>query len=58
MPLFERQLDAWIEDGVTFVTLEEIAKEWLATPDRVPVRRIVRGELPGRAGLITTSVPV
>ncbi|HEX6814328.1 MAG TPA: polysaccharide deacetylase family protein [Gemmatimonadaceae bacterium] len=58
LSLFERQLDAWIEDGITFVTLEEIAKKWLATPDRVPVRRIVRGELPGRAGQITTSVPV
>lgn len=58
LPLFERQLDAWLEDGITFVTLEEIAKEWLATPDRVPVRRIIRTELPGRAGLITSSVPV
>ena len=58
LPLFEQQLDAWIEDGIAFVTLEEIAKEWLASPDRVPVRRIVRGELPGRAGLITSSVPV
>ena len=58
LALFERQLDAWIADGVAFVTLEEIAREWLATPDRVPVRRIVRWELPGRAGLITASVPV
>jgi len=58
LALFERQLDAWIADGVAFVTLEEIAGEWLATPDRVPVRRIVRRELPGRAGLVTASVPV
>lgn len=56
--LFERQLDAWMEDGVTFVALEEIAREWLATPSRIPVRRIVRGELPGRAGLITSSIPL
>ena len=58
LALFERQLDEWIADGVAFVTLGEIAREWLATPDRVPVRRIVRQELPGRAGLITASVPV
>lgn len=58
LALFERQLDVWIDDGVAFVTLEEIANEWLATPDRVPVRRLVRGELPGRAGLISSSVPV
>lgn len=56
-PLFERQLDAWLADGVTFVTLDEIAAEWLAAPDRVPVRTLVRGVLPGRAGEITTSVP-
>lgn len=57
LPLFERQLDAWRADGVTFVTLDEIAGEWLAAPERIPVRRIVRGVLPGRAGEITASVP-
>ncbi|HKV52142.1 MAG TPA: polysaccharide deacetylase family protein [Gemmatimonadaceae bacterium] len=56
-PLFERQLDAWLADGVTFVTLDEIAGEALAAPERVPVRRIVRGVLPGRAGEITASAP-
>lgn len=56
--LFERQLDAWLADGVAFVTLETIAAECLTQPGRVPVRRIVRGELPGRAGQITASVPL
>jgi len=58
LALFERQVDAWLADGVAFTTLQEIADEWLAAPERVPVRRIVRGGLPGRAGLITTSAPV
>jgi len=57
LPLFERQLDAWLADGITFVALETIARECLTDPGRVPVRGIVRGELPGRAGLITTSAP-
>lgn len=56
-PLFERQLDAWLADGVTFVTMDTIAAEWLAEPARIPVRRIVRGTLPGRAGEVTISVP-
>jgi peptidoglycan/xylan/chitin deacetylase (PgdA/CDA1 family) len=54
--LFRRQLEAWVADGVGFVAMETIAAEALATPERVPVRRIVRTTLPGRAGKITSSV--
>jgi peptidoglycan/xylan/chitin deacetylase (PgdA/CDA1 family) len=54
--LFRRQLEAWVADGVGFVAMETIAAEALATPERVPVRRIVRTTLPGRAGEITSSV--
>ena len=50
-----RQLEAWLSDGVRFVTLEEIAAETLARPETIPEREIVRGTLPGRAGKITTS---
>lgn len=55
-PLFERQLDAWIADGVGFVTLEEIAGEVLARPDAIPSRRIVRTTVEGRGGEVTGSV--
>ena len=55
LPLFERQLDAWRADGVRFVTMEEIARETLVAPERVPGRHITRIELPGRAGLVTGS---
>jgi undecaprenyl phosphate-alpha-L-ara4FN deformylase len=55
---FARQLEAWLADGVRFVTMEEIAHETLAARDRIPTRRIVRTTLPGRAGQITASVEV
>jgi undecaprenyl phosphate-alpha-L-ara4FN deformylase len=58
LALFERQLGAWRADGVGFVTMEEIARETLAAPERVPQRRIVRITLPGRAGEVTGSEPV
>ena len=44
--------------GVAFVTLEEIAREVLAAPERVPHREIVRITLPGRAGEVTGSEPL
>lgn len=56
--LFSRQLDAWLADGVRFVTLDEIAREQLAAPAAVPVRRLVRLTLPGRAGQVSGSVAV
>jgi peptidoglycan/xylan/chitin deacetylase (PgdA/CDA1 family) len=57
LALFERQLEAWRADGVGFVALEEIARETLATPGRIPARAIVRTTLPGRAGEVTASRP-
>jgi peptidoglycan/xylan/chitin deacetylase (PgdA/CDA1 family) len=58
LPLFERQIEAWLADGVRFVTMEELARESLANPEPIPTRRIVRTTLPGRAGEITASVPL
>jgi undecaprenyl phosphate-alpha-L-ara4FN deformylase len=58
LALFERQLEAWRADGVTFVTMEEIARETLVAPERVPGRHIKRISLPGRAGEVTGSEPV
>jgi peptidoglycan/xylan/chitin deacetylase (PgdA/CDA1 family) len=58
LPLFGRQLEAWRADGVQFVTMEELAREAHAAPERIPTRRIVRTTLPGRAGEITASVPL
>lgn len=47
--LFARQLKAWKEDGVRFVTLGEAARGLLATGADVPARPLVFGTLPGRA---------
>ena len=56
--LFERQLQAWRADGVTFVALEEIARETLLAPELIQAKRLVRTTLPGRAGEITSSQPL
>ena len=47
--LFARQLKAWKEDGVRFVTLGEAAQGLLASGAEVPARPLVFGTLPGRA---------
>jgi undecaprenyl phosphate-alpha-L-ara4FN deformylase len=56
LELFRRQLEGWYEDGVKFVTLEDIAQETLKTPEKIPVRRLLRAVIPGRGGEITSSV--
>ncbi len=56
--LFDRQLAAWVADGVRFITLEELANETLAAREHVPVRRLARITLPGRAGEVTGSVAI
>jgi hypothetical protein len=55
LPLFERQLEAWRADGVSFVTMEEIARETLADRAKVPLRYLTRITLPGRAGEVSGS---
>lgn len=58
LDLFRRQLAAWKESGVEFLCLGDIAREALAEPERVPVRRLIRTTLPNRGGRITSSEPV
>jgi undecaprenyl phosphate-alpha-L-ara4FN deformylase len=57
LPLFTRILDGWIADGVTFVALEDLAKEALARREDVPARPLTRTTLPGRAGTVATGWP-
>jgi peptidoglycan/xylan/chitin deacetylase (PgdA/CDA1 family) len=54
--LFERQMERWRGAGVRFVTLAELAAEALADRDGIPVRRLVRTTLPGRAGEVSAAV--
>lgn len=55
--LFEKILDDWLSDGVTFPLLSDLAREALARRDAIPVRNLVRTELPGRGGLVATGWP-
>lgn len=55
LALFSRQIEAWQSDGVAFLPLEEIARESLDQRDQIPVRMIVRTEIPNRGGLITAT---
>ena len=56
-PLFGRILDDWLEAGVSFPLLSEVARETLARRDSVPVRPVVRTTLPGRGGTVATGWP-
>ncbi|MEP7132373.1 MAG: polysaccharide deacetylase family protein [Acidobacteriota bacterium] len=53
--LFEQILDDWRADGVSFPTLEELARETLARPGEIPVRELVRTTLPGRGGTVAAG---
>jgi undecaprenyl phosphate-alpha-L-ara4FN deformylase len=56
LPLFAAILDAWIEDGVSFATLEELAREITAARGaEIPVRKLGRTRLPGRGGAVATG---
>jgi undecaprenyl phosphate-alpha-L-ara4FN deformylase len=57
LPLFCRILDAWIEDGVTFTTLEDLAREILAGESEIPKRPLARARLRGRGGEVATGWP-
>jgi undecaprenyl phosphate-alpha-L-ara4FN deformylase len=53
---FDRQLRLWQGRGFQFITLEQIARESLASADRISGREIAFGELPGRAGQVAIGI--
>ena len=55
--LFAAILDDWLEDGVTFPLLPDLAREALAHHDDIPARPLSRVELPGRGGTVATGWP-
>jgi undecaprenyl phosphate-alpha-L-ara4FN deformylase len=57
LPLFSRILDDWIADGITFITLEELAGEVLDERERIPARELKRTRLLGRGGEVATGWP-
>ena len=58
LPLFARILDGWVESGVTFVSLDEIAREALGRYDQIPVCELTQTRIPGRGGSVATGWPV
>jgi peptidoglycan/xylan/chitin deacetylase (PgdA/CDA1 family) len=55
--LFERILDDWRADGVTFLPISEIAREVLGGRAAVPERAVTKTRLPGRGGTVATGWP-
>ena len=56
LPLFRQMLGDWIADGVSFVTLADLAREALAAGD-IPTRELTRARIPGRGGEVATGWP-
>lgn len=55
LDLFRKQLKLWKDDGVQFITLEQLARERLAYLPAIPRRTLVRTEIPNRGGLVTSQ---
>ena len=57
LALFTQILDVWIAAGITFGTLEELARDALALKSEIPPRPLSRTRLRGRAGEVATGWP-
>jgi hypothetical protein len=55
--LFEKILDDWLGDGVTFPLRRISRARALARPDEIPVRDVVPTALRGRGGTVATGWP-
>jgi undecaprenyl phosphate-alpha-L-ara4FN deformylase len=54
---FVELLAALKKSGVTFLTLEQAARECLARRDRIPVCEMLQGPIDGRSGLLAVQGP-
>ena len=55
LPLFRQLMQAWADQGVRFVRMDDLAREILADRDAVPVRPLVMAEIDGRSGKVATQ---
>lgn len=55
LPLFRQLMQAWADQGVRFVRMDDLAREILANRDAVPVRPLVMAEIDGRSGKVATQ---
>lgn len=54
-PLFEQLLKTWSNLGVTFIRMDDHARELLSHRENIPVRPLVMAEIDGRSGLVATQ---
>jgi peptidoglycan/xylan/chitin deacetylase (PgdA/CDA1 family) len=55
LPLFRQLMQAWTEQGVRFVRMDDLAREILTNRDAIPVRPLVMTEIDGRSGNVATQ---
>ena len=54
-PLFESLLKSWSDIGVTFIRMDDLAREILVHRESVPVHPLVMAEIDGRSGTVATQ---
>ncbi len=55
LSLFRQLMQAWSDQGVRFVRMDDLAREILANRDAVPVRPLAMTEIDGRSGNVATQ---
>lgn len=55
LPLFRQLMQAWTDQGVRFVRMDDLAREILANRDAIPARPLVMTEIDGRSGNVATQ---
>jgi len=54
-PLFRELLEAWEKIGVSFIRMDDLAREILAQRESVPVQPLVMAGIDGRSGSVATQ---
>lgn len=54
--LFREQLKLWLQDGVQFLTLDQIAQEKLLNRSGIPQKFLSRQTIPNRGGFVSVGV--
>jgi len=53
--LFAELLETWSASGVQFVRMDDLARQFLANRETIPVMPLVMAEIDGRSGLVATQ---
>ena len=55
LPLFRQLLTSWLDHGVVFVRMDELARDMLGQRDHIPVQELVMAEIDGRSGKVAVQ---